>query len=54
MLKDCRKRKTNLAITLIDYKKAYGMVLHSWIMECLDLVGAADTVKSLLGDSMKN
>ena len=30
------------------------MVPHSWIMECLDLVGAADTVKCLLGECVKN
>ena len=52
-LKDCKNRKTNLAIAWIDYKRAYDMVPHSWIMECLDFVGAADAVKSLLGESMR-
>ena len=37
----------------IDYKKAYDMVSHSWIMECFDMIGAADAVKCLLGESMK-
>ena len=32
----------------IDYKKAYDMVQHSWIIECLDLFGVADNIKSLL------
>ena len=32
VLKDCRNRKTNLAMAWIDYKKAYDMVSHSWIM----------------------
>ena len=53
VLKDCRNRKTNLAMAWIDYKKAYDMVSHSWIMECLDMIGAADTVKCLLGEGMK-
>ena len=39
VLKDCRNRKTNLAMAWIDYKKAYDMVSHSWIMECLDMIG---------------
>lgn len=30
---------------MIDYKKAYDMVPHTWIMECLNLVGAAENVK---------
>ncbi len=53
VLKDCRSRKTNLAMPWIDYKKAYDMVSHTWIMECLDMVGVADAVKRLLGESMK-
>ena len=53
VLKDCRSRKTNLAMAWIDYKKAYDMVSHTWIMECLDMVGVADAVKRLLGESMK-
>ena len=32
----------------IDYKKAYDMVPHSWIIECLDLLGVAENIKSLL------
>ena len=44
VLKDCSSRKTNLAIAWIDYKNAYDMVSHTWIMECLDMV-----VKHLLG-----
>ena len=34
----------------IDYKKAYDMVPHSWIIECLDLFGLAENIKSLLVD----
>ena len=36
----------------IDYKKAY-MVSHSWIIECLDLFGVAENIKSLLVNSME-
>ena len=31
VLKDCKKRHTNIAMTWIDYKKAYDMVPPSWI-----------------------
>ena len=34
ILKDCRKRHSNLAMAWIDYLKAYDMVPHSWIVEC--------------------
>ena len=53
VLKDCRNRTTNLAMAWIDYKNTYDIVSHSWIMECLDMIGEADAVKCLLGESMK-
>ena len=37
----------------IDYKKAYDMVPHSWIIECLDLFGVAQNIKSLLVNIME-
>ena len=37
----------------IDYKKAYDMVPHSWTIECLDLFGVAENIKSLLLNSME-
>ena len=38
----------------IDYKKAYDMVPHPWILECLKLFGAAENIRSLLENSMKS
>ena len=35
----------------INYKKSYDMVPNSWIIECLDLFGVADNIKSLLVNS---
>ena len=37
----------------IYYKKAYDMVLHSWIKECLELFGVAENIKTLLVNSME-
>ena len=37
----------------IDYKKAYDMVPHSWIIECLDLFGVAENIKSVFVISME-
>ena len=53
ILKDCRKRRTNLAMAWIDYRKAYDYVPHSWILECLDMLGIADNVRSSLEKSTK-
>ena len=51
-VKKVKSRNKNLAMAWIDYKKAY-MVPHSWIIECLDLFGVADNIKSLLVNSME-
>ena len=53
VLKDCRKRHTNLAMARIDYKKAYDFVPHSWIKECMELMGIAENVREILEKSMK-
>ena len=54
MLRDCKKRHTNLAMAWIDYKKAYGVVPHSWISECLEMFGIENNVQEFLNKSMKS
>ena len=53
ILKDYVKRRINLAMALIDYRKAYDFVPHSWILECLDMLGIAENVRTFLEKSMK-
>ena len=36
-----------------DYRKTYDFVSHSWILECLDMLGIADNVRSFLEESIK-
>lgn len=38
---------------MVDYEKGYEMVLHVWVMKCLNLVGAAENVQNLLGRNME-
>ena len=38
----------------VDYKRAFDMVPHSWILKCLDIFKVADNVKKLLRQSMLN
>ena len=52
--KEVRSGNKNLAMAWIDYKKAYDMVQHLWIIECLDLLGVAENIKSFLVNSMEN
>ena len=52
VIKEVKSRNKNLAMTWIDYKKAY-VVPHSWIIEYLDLFGVAENIKSLPVKSME-
>ena len=53
VIKEVKSRNKNLAVAWIDYKKAYDMVPHLSIIECLDLFGVAKNIKSLLVNSME-
>ena len=52
ILQNCRKRKTNLSMAWVDYKKAYDMVPHSWIIDTMGMVGLADNIIGLIKQSM--
>ena len=54
ILKNSRRRLTNLSTAWIDYKKACDMVPHSWILKCLEMVGAAKKMISIVSNSMVN
>ena len=53
-MKEVKLRKKNLAMGWIDYKKAYDMIPHLWIMECLEMFGIAEDIKRLFCNSMEN
>ena len=53
VIKEVKSRNKNLAVPWIDYKKTYHMVPYSWIIECLDLFGVVDDIKSLLVNNME-
>ena len=45
--------KKSFAIAWKDYKKAYDMVPHSWIKECLVLFGVTENFKTFLVNGME-
>ena len=38
ILEDCKKKKKNLSVAWIDYKKAFDSVPHTWIIECMQIL----------------
>ena len=49
----CKSRLTNLCLAWIDYKKAYDMVPHSWLLQCMEKFKISDEVIALLEKSME-
>ena len=47
ILRNARAGKKNLAMAWINYQKAYDMVRHSLIKECLNIFGIARNIKRL-------
>ena len=54
VMKNYRSRQTILNMAWIDYKEAYDMVPHSWILESISLVGIANNINRLLENNMAN
>ena len=53
VLKDCKKRRTNLSMAWTDYRKAYDLVPHSWVNECMEMFGTAENLRKFLQKSMQ-
>ena len=53
IFREVRMRKKNLGVVWTDYKKAYDMVSHSWIVECLGMFGVSEQIKHFLFESIK-
>lgn len=52
IVKNCKRRKTGLGMAWIDYRKAFDMIPHSWILKCLRLFGAAENMVQYIEKSM--
>ena len=53
VLRDCKRRHTNLGMAWIDCKKVYDMVPHSWISGCFEMFGIGSNVQDFLNNIMK-
>ena len=55
MFKVNKKRKvTNWSVAWIDYKNAYDMVPHTCSLQCLKIIKAADNIRNVIENPMKN
>ena len=54
VLKNCKRRMTNLSFTWIDYKKTYVMVSYTWILLGFKVFKVADNIRYVIEKTMKN
>ena len=52
IMRNCKRRSCGLAMAWIDYRKAYDLVPHTWLLKCTNLFGIASNMVSLLKNSM--
>ena len=52
ILENCKKRKKNLSVAWIDYKKAFDSVLHSWILKFLQIYKIHPVLITFIEESM--
>ena len=53
-MREARRKKRHLSMAWIDYRKAYDMLPHAWLLESLGLVKVAKNIEQLLRGSMPN
>ena len=54
ILQNAKRRKTNLYVAWIDYKKAFDSLLHCWITKSLEMLGVSSNIKQFLKTSMSS
>ena len=52
VIRNCKRRKTNLNMVWVNFTKAYDMVPHTWVIKALNLIGVAPNVIVLLKSTM--
>ena len=54
ILREWKRRNTDLGMAWVNYLKGYDTIPHSWIIECLEMFRIAENVKEFLKVSMEN
>lgn len=52
IIRNCKRRKTNLSMVWIDYKKAFDSVPHSWLIECMRMFKVNENLIHFIKEGM--
>ena len=53
VMMEAKLNQKNLAVACIDYRKAYDLVPHSWLLDCVDMFVVAENINRFLRNCMK-
>ena len=45
IMRNSRRRTTNLHVAWVDYKKTFDSLPHSWVAKCLEIVGVSGNIR---------
>ena len=54
IMRNTKRRKTNLHVAWIDYKKAFDSLPHSWITKSLKMLGVSSNIRQFLKTAMSS
>ena len=54
ILRNAKRRKTNLHAAWIDYKKTFDSLPHSWITKSFQMLGISDNIRQFLKVAMNS
>ncbi len=54
LLREVKNRKKNLSVAWVDYRKAYDLIPHSWLMDGLKAPKVGQSIRNLLNETMKS
>ena len=54
IIRNCKRRKAGLGMVWLDYKKAFDMIPHSWILHGMKMFGVPENMIGLLQNSMSH
>ena len=54
ILRNAKRRKTNLHVAWIDYKKVFDLLPHRWITKSLEMLGVSCNIRQFLKTAMSS
>ena len=54
IMKNAKSQRKSLSMGFIDYRKAFDIIPHLWLIQCMEIYGIASNIITLIKNSMNN